>query len=158
CSAASCGMDEGGTGSAAQPERWSNEDRPSDFASHLERRASALPSSGEAEPIPWPGSYWPTSKDSINYRWDGSSSRSPVEKYEAAFGLSGLEDAVSAHYGIDSLTGSDECGEGHEGHRCKKGESCAKRRGATSGRCVPTWFGLCHGWAAAAILFPEPEH
>jgi hypothetical protein len=141
--------------SIEQPEEWSSGDRPSRFASHLERRASDLPASGEAERVPWPGSYWPTSEDSINFRWDGASSRSPAEKYEAAYGATGVEDAVSEHYGIDSRTDAKTC---TEKSQCKDGEACAKRRGASAGRCIPAWFGICHGWAAAAVLFPEPQH
>ena len=32
------------------------------------------------------------------------------------------------------------------------GESCSMREGQTSGRCIPTWWGICHAWAPAAIL------
>ena len=38
------------------------------------------------------------------------------------------------------------------------GESCAKRPGQTNGRCIPTWWGICHAWTPAAILLPEPKH
>ena len=38
------------------------------------------------------------------------------------------------------------------------GEMCARRTGQASGRCIPTWFGICHGWTPASILEPEPRH
>lgn len=142
------------TASIQQPEPWSNRDDPWGFSHTLERRAAALPRSGEASPIPWPGNYWPTWEDSINDRWNGPNSQSPAKKYELAFGGSGVEDAVSRHHGIDSLQRAKTCSAQDE---CKSGEACAKRNGATSGRCVPTWFGMCHGWAAASVLFPEPK-
>jgi hypothetical protein len=143
------------TGSVQQPEPWSPRDDPALFSNTLERLASALPRSGEAFPVAWPGSYWPTSNDSINARWDGPGTRSPAKKYELAFGLSGVEDAVSRHHGVDSLLRAKVCTSPGD---CASGESCAKREGAPSGRCVPTWYGICHGWAPAAILFLEPRH
>lgn len=151
---AACGPGEEATHVSSQAERWSTEDRPFRFASRLERRASELPEVGSVERVPWPGSYWPTAKDSINHRWNGPGSHSPAKKYEIAFGRRNVEDAVSRHHGVDSLRHSDACG---PGRRCQSGEVCAKRRGETGGRCVPTWYGLCHGWAAASILFPEPQ-
>src|SRR5690606_32040564 len=36
-------------------------------------------------------------------------------------------------------------------------ESCAKREGQPTGRCIPTWWGICHAWAPLAILLPEPK-
>lgn len=142
------------TGSAEQPERWSDRDDPSLFSQDVERRAAAIPRSGEASPIPWPGHYWPMSQDSINARWNGPRSSSAAKKYEQAYGVSGVEDAVSRLYGIDSRPQSEACS---AAQACESGEVCGKRAGASSGRCVPTWYGMCHGWAAAATLFPEPD-
>src|SRR5216683_1561536 len=123
----------------------------------LEYALDKLPAKGEAKVIPWTGSYWPTAHDSINYRWDGPGSDSPAMKYQKAFGHAGVEDAVSRYYGIDSVTGARSC---NASGQCDKmgGEICAKRIGRASGRCIPTWSGICHGWAPAAILFPEPKH
>jgi hypothetical protein len=123
----------------------------------LEYALDKLPAKGEAKVIPWTGSYWPTAHDSINYRWDGPGSDSPAMKYQKAFGHAGVEDAVSRYYGIDSVTGARSC---NASGQCDKtgGEICAKRIGRASGLCIPTWSGICHGWAPAAILFPEPKH
>src|SRR5204863_4437680 len=81
--------------STAQEERWSTADDPALFGGPLERRLSALPRQGSASVTPWPGSYWPTYRDSINERWAGTNSPSPAEKYGAAFGVANVEDAVS---------------------------------------------------------------
>lgn len=149
--------DEPDTLSVAQPEVWSHSDDPSIFSDDLERRAASLPTSGRVARIPWVGSYWPTWHDSINDRWDGARSKSPAKKFELAFRLSGIEDKVSEFHGIDSRTDAAMCSRDSE---CKADvhEKCAKRVGASSGRCIPTWFGLCHAWAAASVLLPEPEH
>jgi hypothetical protein len=144
-------------GSAQQPEKWSTADDPALFTRDLERNIQELPSQGEASPIPWAGSYWPTYKDTINYRWDGPRSRSPAEKYEEAFGGSRVEDRLSQYYGVDSQTNAKSC---TTDQQCDKSlhEVCGKREWARTGRCIPTWFGICHGWAPAAILLPEPKH
>lgn len=159
CVVAGCavGTDSGSDplGNVEQEERWSYNDNPSLFDSDLVYELDALPREGEAEIAPWPGYYWATYQDSINHRWDGASSESPAAKYGTAFKVSGLENAVSSAHGIDSQDHRTACTTNAD---CDSdvGESCAKRHGQEQGRCIPTWFGLCHGWAPAAILEPEP--
>ena len=141
-------------GSVKSAEAWSAQDNPSLFTNTLELRFDALPLTGEAANIPWAGSYWPTSEDNINYRWAGPQSDSASLKYQKAFGGTNVEDAVSRYHGIESV--SKRCRETTE---CDSflGETCAKRPGKDEGRCVATWWGICHAWTPAAILFPEPK-
>lgn len=138
-------------------ERWNSAGDPKIFSSTLNFKLDAMPAKGEAKVIPWTGSYWPTYQDNINYRWAGPNTDSPAKKYEKAFKLSGVEDAVSTEHGIDSVTWAKSC---TADSQCKgdEGEACAKRAGKTTGRCIPTWFGICHAWTPAAILWPEPKH
>lgn len=140
------------SGEARQKEEWSPADSPHLFGPGLEVRLDALPASGEAAQVPWAGSYWPVSRDAINFRWAGES---PAKKYERAFGLSGVEDAVSRAHGIDGATGRACTSEAQ--CEAQRGEVCGRRAGRSSGRCIPTWWGLCHAWAPAAILWPEPR-
>ena len=92
----------------------------------LERRLSALPRSGRAKQTPWPGYWWPMSKDGTAARPDATTS-SPIEKYDRAFGT-GTEAAEW------------EC-----------------RYHGTRGDQKPAeWWGHCNGWAAAALMEPEP--
>jgi hypothetical protein len=145
------------TSESKQEERWSSADNPAIFTNGLDRRLEQLPTEGEVEKTPWAGSYWPTYNDSINYRWDGPSSMSAAAKYGAAFGNAFVENMVSRYHGIDSRTGATVC---TTDDQCNGslGEACAIREGFTSGRCIPTWFGICHAWAPAAIQLPEPQH
>ena len=154
-----CGGDlpDDGALSNEDNEVWNAANNPAIFSSALEYRIDKLAAKGEAKQIPWTGSYWPTAYDNINFRWDGASSDSPAMKYQKAFGGTNVEDMVSKYHGIDSMTGSKECTATSQCSRAD-GEICAKRTGKTSGRCIPTWFGICHGWTPAAILFPEPKH
>lgn len=150
------GMEPGmGLSSTKQEEAWSAQDTPTLFASTLEFKFSELPANGEAQTIPWAGNYWPTYEDNINHRWDGEQSDSPSLKYQKAFGGTNVEDQVSKYHGIDSTSGK-EC---TESSVCDSamGETCAKRRGQEKGRCIATWWGICHAWTPAAILVPEPK-
>jgi hypothetical protein len=144
-----------------QREAWASQDNPSLFSGALEYRFDALPLEGEAARVPWAGSYWPTYEDSINVRWAGTASDSPAKKYELAFygadaGVS-VEDAVSRNHGIDSARTAKTCSESSQ---CSTflNETCAKRSGQNEGRCIATWWGICHAWAPAAILLPEPKN
>lgn len=142
-----------GTGKA---EAWSTQDSPTGFGATLEYKLDALPLTGEATNIPWASSYWPTAEDSINHRWEGVNTDSPAKKFEKAFGLTGVEDAISASHGVDKYKSRKECAQSSECND-KIGETCAKRYGQEKGRCIPSWWGICHAWAPAAIMVPEPK-
>ena len=138
-------------------EVWNAANNPAIFSSTLVYELAKLPAKGEAKVIPWTGSYWPTANDNINYRWAGSGTDSPAMKYQKAFGGTNVEDMVSKYHGIDSMDGYKACTTTSQCSR-SDGEICAKRTGKTSGKCIPTWFGICHGWTPASILFAEPKH
>lgn len=143
-------------GPEGKAEAWGPSDNPALFNSNLEYRVSELPRTGEAQNIPWAGNYWPVYEDSINYKWAGPSSKAPSTKYGEAFGVTGVEDAVSRYHGIDAHPTAKACTTDSDCDR-SLAEACAKREGQTSGRCIPTWWGICHAWAPAAILLPEPK-
>lgn len=148
-------IDDGQDRVQAYREAWGTSDNPSLLDPNFNYVFSQLPTTGEAKRTPWAGSYWPTYKDSINDRWAGAATQSAAKKYELAFGKTGVEDAVSAELGIDSLAGkactSDaDCA-------ATQGSVCAKRAGQSAGVCSETWFGICHAWAPAAILEEEPR-
>jgi len=142
-------------GPDGKSEAWGSADRPELFNPNLEYLASALPATGEARNIPWAGNYWPVYEDSINKKWGAGDPAST--KYGRAFGVTGVEDAVSRYHGIDAQSSRTAC---TQTSQCNSslGESCSIRTGQTSGRCIPTWWGICHAWAPAAILLPEPKH
>ena len=134
--------------------RWTESDNPNLMTSDLDYTVSVLPTQGQASRIPWPGSYWPTFRDSINHRWAGPDVESPAEKYGRAFGVPDMAARVSQYVGVMSQ-GQTSC---TSDYQCdsRTGERCAWSSAFRVGRCVATWFGLCHAWAPAAILEPEP--
>lgn len=108
-----------------------------------------LPLSGglSKEDAPWSDSYWPNSKGSIAYRWFAHKKgnfryRSPsIERarkmadYELAE-LSPAEkyDLFMGNYSYPTV--KDAWSRSHWKHK--------------------SWEGICHGWAAASSLYPEP--
>ncbi len=144
-------------GPDGKSEAWGSSDSPGLFNANLEYTASALPATGEAHNIPWAGNYWPVYEDSINKKWNGSASEAPSTKYGRAFAVTGVEDGVSKAHGIDANTTRTACTTDSQCN-AQQGEACAKREGQTAGRCIPTWWGICHAWSPAAILLPEPRH
>ncbi len=135
---------------------WTAADDPALFGAEMVYTLADLPESGEARRIPWAGNYWPTWQDGYNYRWEGEGTQSTMEKYAAAFDVDGLADAASKRFGIEGHTDRTPCSADAQ---CDAviGEKCALRDGAEAGHCVPTWFGVCHAWAPAAVLFDEPQ-
>lgn len=138
-------------------ERWDVNDQPGTFGTNLEYAFASLPAEGSAERTPWASSYWPVYEDSINFRWDGAGSMSTSEKYGKAYNIAGVPDAVSTNHGIDGQKARKACTESSVCDSAQ-GETCSKREGATSGYCIPTWWGICHAWAPAAIMVPEPKY
>jgi hypothetical protein len=122
----------------------------------FEKNWTKLARKSEVTKIPWDGDYWPTYKDGINQRWAGENSLSPVEKYAQAFGVNAqrLADAVSRKSGVLSQSFLPQC---NASTTCEAGAECAIRRGQTQGRCIPTWFGICHAWAPVSIIEKEPK-
>ncbi|KAE8972965.1 hypothetical protein PF001_g25965, partial [Phytophthora fragariae] len=129
------------------------------FGSTMELNVNNLPSSAAFRTMPWPSSYWAIYLDGINYRWASSSEPSATEKYAKAFGLDPdqLMTAVSKSTGVLSMTSRSQCTTNADCASKNDGSVCARRDGQYQGYCIPTWFGICHAWAPAAILEPEPN-
>jgi hypothetical protein len=155
-STAACTADE--TGEDVGFETWNPANNPMLVDATFKLNVKDIPVTGRAALDPIPADYWATYKDNINVRWDGESSMSAAEKYGKAFGVSGVEDAVSSNYGIDSGAGwRKSCTDSSQCADLKDGSTCAMRRGQTKGYCIPTWWGICHGWAPYAISEPAAK-
>jgi hypothetical protein len=114
-----------------------------------------LPMEGYPEIAPWSGSYWGTYLDSINYKWDGPNSLSAVEKYEKAFRITGLKELVNKQVGLGvNWLPKKTCETNAD---CGKEERCVERNDPSAKVCVPLWYGICHAWAAAAVIEEEPK-
>jgi hypothetical protein len=134
-------------------EAWNRANNPAYVDSTFVYEVDRLPVAGEMANTPIPGDYWATQKDSINHRWDGADSLSPAEKFAKAFNVPDFPKTITNEYGIYGH-GRKECKETSECDDLKDGSSCVTPRGATGekpGRCIPGWWGICHGWAPFAL-------
>jgi hypothetical protein len=138
-------------------DQWTAVDAPTLFSPDVTLKLEALPMEGSAAAAPWAGSYWPVYEDSINYRWAGPNTDSPAAKFGKAFNVPDVERKVSEAHGILKQSHRKACKTNDDCDR-KLRESCGKRIGEEEGRCIPTWFGICHAWAPAAVREPEPVH
>jgi hypothetical protein len=128
------------------------------FGASMERNINRLPKESVVAKIPWASDSWAAVKDGINQRWNGGPSAS--EKYARAFGLDVLEftEAISRSSGIRSQEDHNEvCFSDEQCQQLLDGSKCGIRKTDRSGYCIPTWYGLSHAWAPAAILEPEPR-
>ncbi|KAG1697997.1 hypothetical protein DVH05_015481 [Phytophthora capsici] len=128
------------------------------FGKPMEMTLKNLPTEGVHTPSPWPGPYWPTYQDGINVQWS-QGEPSPAEKYATAFGkdVKDFMNKVSANNGIDSMSKRTKCTSDNDCAGLNDGSSCGIRSGASSGYCIPGWYGICHAWTPASILEAEPN-
>ncbi|ORZ40026.1 hypothetical protein BCR44DRAFT_1482578 [Catenaria anguillulae PL171] len=128
------------------------------FGQRLVTNLASLPAESHFSPVPWAASYWPTFRDSINARW-APNELPPSDKYARAFGLNVAQfrDSVSRHNGILAQSHRRPCATNQDCRTLNDGSVCAKREGEIRGFCIPTWFGICHAWAPAAVMEPEPR-
>ncbi|ETP42533.1 hypothetical protein F442_10567 [Phytophthora nicotianae P10297] len=132
----------------------------SHFGTSLELNVNNLASNAAYYVMPWPSSYWAIYLDGINYRWKSASEPSATEKYASAFGLDpdALMASVSKSTGVESMAASStSCWTNWDCASKGDGSVCARRDGEARGYCIPTWYGICHAWAPAALLEPEPN-
>jgi hypothetical protein len=148
---------EGEIGQSEDAERWDAKNNPATVDGTFIYEVDKLPTTGSTKVAPIPADYWATYQDSINVRWDGAESLSPAEKWEKAFNKPGLAKRVSELYGIRKHTTRKECTQTSECADLKDGSECAIPRGETKGRCIPKWWGICHGWAPYAFSEPAPK-
>lgn len=141
-----------------QCEAWNLANNPLPAGSGLTYRVNDLPAQGRISRLPVPGYVWPTARDSIQYRWDGDQSSSPAEKAERALNKPGFARAITDTVGIYG-SGRPACDQPADCAPLADDSVCVAPRGAIgsgSGRCIPSWWGLSHGWAAYAVSEPAP--
>lgn len=129
-------------------EPWDSANNPTRVDSTFLILVHQLPVSGEVETAPWPGDYWATARDSLNHKWD--SSGSPSEKWAAAFGRPQTVEQVSRTTGVKSASWRKACETNSDCTDLKDGSSCVASYDGAMKRCIPGWWGICHGWAPAA--------
>jgi hypothetical protein len=150
--------------SHARPGLTTIEPQPNDLASDLvdTLKYSNLGAMEEAgllkaklETLPWAGFYWPTYAGQIANRYgDPSYNAATVWKLNSDY----LERVIGQ--GDDKLLSPAEKYDilvGDANFTLTKKMIRAGASVADSEGRVPTWFGICHGWAPAAFMAPRPS-
>jgi len=159
----------------AEKEHWDYANRPEAFGHVLEMHLDVLPQRGKADVTPWTETYWPAMDDSMNARWQGVRTLSPLEKYDLAF--NGWRPSEQ-FYQLRPLT-RDNCASGawdpeyyeQLGPAARRWSDLKGNGRARNGRdddgdglideCddldgIEGWWGSCHAWVPAAMLEKEP--
>jgi Transglutaminase elicitor/Proprotein convertase P-domain len=164
---------------------------PARVSSRLNYRLAELPKKGDrSTPVwkdqypeavgksapAWADTYWPTSEGSHNNRWQGSTKKSPLELYDAAYNNApGCAEYPSAFYGAGAKAEWDryyQCagpaakwqsqvfqggGEMHDGID-NDGDGKVDEYGDDGIDGIAGWWGTCHAWSPASQMVPEPQH
>ncbi len=161
---------------------WNFRNDPKLFRMDLDYNIENLPRSAATKNTPWSANYWPYYKDGINDRWQGQSELSPAEKYDKAFNgwvpaegfmdlkplnTSTCEFDAAYYQGIGPAAtwttqnkGIGRLVDGIDGDRdgVDDADECsgAGNNAESQYENIGTWWGICHAWAPAAIMEPEP--
>ncbi len=139
-------------------EAWNPQNDPVAFGSFANTAFREIPKNGRLPQMPWSDYYWATFRGGISFRWQYShpntndyrhflyeimqpdqvknlsnpviAGLSPSEKYDIAMGRYDLP-----------LT-----------QRARQQMLNSVQNGG-----IPTWYGICHGWASASVAEPEPQ-
>ncbi|MBI2602185.1 MAG: hypothetical protein HYW48_03940 [Deltaproteobacteria bacterium] len=156
-----------GPGSSTQKERWDARNDPGLMESMVEQyryvqEFDQLPLEGTLEKIPWTGDYWPTFKGGITYRWNDEASEE-LDRY--AYDLIPFSQLNESQIPILSAAEKFDLYLGREDYPFTRWErqrteilkTVERLDEYEKGYTIPTWEGLCHAWAPAALLFDEPN-
>lgn len=141
----SCGR--GASTSSETSEAWDQTNDPMRLGSGYEYRLQFLPTGGNAAITPWTDTYWPSNQGGIAARWITGQSAFSYQflPREQVLRLTPAQLAsLSPAEKFDILNG-----------RYDYPLAVSERQ--RTDPSVPSWHGLCHGWAAAAINYYEPK-
>ena len=150
----SCGKPKSSSkGSDSQlQEAWNSANVPTNFEGVTTSKFFDLPLAGKLTKTPWTDTYWPSYRGGIASRWNDPSVTTTEGHHtyalltkEKALTLSGTElRKLSPAEKYDLFSGRYDF------------PTVARERQRVSPE-DPTWTGICHGWAPAAINFNEPK-
>jgi hypothetical protein len=179
------------TGDGGKGDSWNDANNPGKMAQHLQYKLSELPKKGDLKTpvwkdkypdavgraaVAWADTYWPTYDGSHNNRWQGPTTKSPLEKYDQAFnnaaGCATQPDAISGQGAKAKWDAYYQCagpaakwqsqnyqggGDMHDG-RDNDGDGVTDDAGSSGDiDGIATWWGTCHAWTPSALTVPEPQ-
>lgn len=150
-------------------EAWNSANEPSlldiedqAYAARYVYNWQSLPLKGELTSRPWSDDYWPTYRGGISYRWNDH--RAPDDESRYAYDVKAVEElsdadlvALSPAEKLDLFIDQDNYPNTMlERYRTNVLKTVPNSVEYEAGFEIPTWEGLCHAWAPAALLFEEP--
>jgi hypothetical protein len=129
-------------------EEWNNDNLPTWFDPEIETTFSMLPISGSLDYIPWTGSAWPSYRGGLALRW-----LSPAADAWQDY-LYTLDELRSMSYDeIARLSPTEK----YDIFSDDYSYSLTLAERARVSPNDPHWYGVCHGLAAASLLYAEPH-
>lgn len=114
---------------------------------NYEYNLASLPTSGDIGFVPWTDSYWPDKNRGLAFRWTGE-----------PYGLRGqyyLPEETVRRMSPDAIRRLSPA-EKYDIYMGRFDYPLTKSELSRTNSGSPGWFGLCHGWAVAALQFYEP--
>jgi hypothetical protein len=139
------------------PEEWDRYNHPAKFSKTYEMRFDALPTHGRLDPLhtPWSDSYWPSFEAGISKRWNEPEADRPRGEKDNFFSYRPLSLSELRGKSLEDLKKLSPA----EKYDILMGRydypTVARERRRTH-KGAPKWWGICHGWAPAALNHPEP--
>lgn len=133
-------------------EFWNPGNNPSLMGSDFDKGFFALPLSGKLDETPWTDTYWPSNRGGISARWADAAFNSD----ESNFGYvpPSREQVARMTKRQLALLSPAEKFDIYNGDYSYPTVQSERRRVRPT---LPSWEGLCHGWAPAAVHFKEPQ-
>ncbi|MBI4816951.1 MAG: proprotein convertase P-domain-containing protein [Deltaproteobacteria bacterium] len=144
-------------GKVESAEKIDAENDPTRFSLTMNRKAAELPNHGESLRKPFPSNWWPMARQGAAQRWQGSSSSSPVEKYDLLVSPSAIRDVelkLAQKNHKDEPVNADAQPETF--HVGPAGEWELKSHGRYGTRDPENWYGHCNGWSSYVLSEDEP--
>jgi hypothetical protein len=131
--------------------QWEKREDPSLIVQGYETNFMALPTKGKLKVKPWSGDYWATYRGGITYRWLQKSKAEDKYKYDFA-DASTLSEAE-----IRTLSPAEKFDlyKGDSNWTITKLER--DRTQVMTNKKIERWWGLCHAWAPATIMYDSPD-
>jgi hypothetical protein len=131
-------------------EAWDRRNDPALFSPEYNRVLATLPLTGQADSTPWTDTYWPNSKGGLADRWFDATTND--DSFTYALHTADQLRAMSTE-DLKKLSPAEKYDIFTGNYNYPFVQYERQRNKPTD----EGWFGLCHGWAPAAINFQEPK-
>jgi len=134
---------------------WMKRDDPGKLITEYESNISALPIAGKLKRKPWSGDYWATYRGGITFRWLQSKGVNPFRDNRIKYDHPDAKKLTPKEIDLLSPAEKFDLYKGDYDWTLTKLER--KRTKVMTKKNIPTWWGLCHAWAPATILYNSPN-